>query len=150
MLNVLIGLVSLLLAGNALGAAWALAALPDPWNAPWMALLVPLLLGALLRYNQHPPGLWRGLLCLLGLWIAIAQANFIIGGALVAAHLGKPLWPWLAMIGPEMAFAVARAHLHWVDVLAYLLGSVLALWWGWGKKTTDARRGPRARAPARR
>ena len=133
MLNVLIGLVSLLLAGNALGAAWALAALPDAWNAPWMALIVPLLLGVLLRFNQHPAGWWRGLLCLGGFWIAVIQCNFIIGGALVAAHLGKPLWPWLKMIGPEMAFAVAYAHLHWIDLAAYLVGSVVALWWGRGR-----------------
>jgi hypothetical protein len=140
MLNTLIGTLTLLLAGNALGATWALIALADRWNAPWMALVIPLLLTGLLRFNQHPGGLWRALLCLLGLGVAIAQCNFIVGGALVAAHLGKPLWPWLFMIGPEMAFAVARAHLSWIDLLAYAGGSALALWLGYGR---------RAAAPAR-
>lgn len=142
MLNVLVGILSLVLAGNALGATWALFALADRWNAPWMALLIPFLLNWLLHFNQHPAGSWRALLCLLGLWVAIIQCNFIVGGALVAAHLGKPLWPWLFMIGPEMAFAVARAHMQWIDLAAYTAGSVVALWIGRGSRPKPRRGSP--------
>ena len=148
MLNVLIGTLTLLLAGNALGATWALFALADSWNAPWMVLAIPLLLNGLLHFIQHPRGLWRALLCLLGLWVAILQCNFIVGGALVAAHMGKPLWPWLFMIGPEMAFAVARAHLNWVHLLAYAVGSLFALWLGYGRPARAGRQRVRRAAQA--
>jgi hypothetical protein len=45
------------------------------------------------------------------------------------------------MIGPEMSFAVARAHMQWIDLIAYASGSVLALWLGRGRRAPAGRSG---------
>lgn len=152
MLNWFLGIVSVVLAGNALGGLWALLALLLGDQGPWLALLVPLPLTWLLRFNQHPGGWWRALLGLSGYLIALTQASFLMGAAIVAAHLGRGLWPWIFDIGPEMAFAVSRARLGLVEYLCYFSGAVLAAWMGFGprqKKVARAPAKPRKRAPAK-
>ncbi len=152
MLNWLLGIVSVVLAGTALGGLWALLALLLGDSGPWLALLVPLPLTWLLLYNQHPGGWWRALLGLSGYLIALAQASLLMGAAIVAAHLGKGLWPWIFDIGPEMAFAVSRARLGVVEYLCYFSGAVLATWMGFGPQRSNAsaaRPKQRKRAPAK-
>jgi len=146
-LNWVLGIVAVILAGNALGGLWALLALLLGDRGPWLALLVPLPLTWLLMFNQHPAGWWRALLGLGGYLIALAQASFLIGAAIVAAHLGKGLWPWIFDIGPEMAFAVSRARVGWLELACFVGGAALALWMGYGIST---RRPKRATRPARR
>lgn len=131
-MNWILGIIAVLLAGNAVGGLWALLALLLGDRGPWLALLVPLPLTWLLAFNQHPGGWWRAILGLSGYLVALAQATFLIGAAIVAAHLGKGLWPWIFDIGPEMAFAVSRARFGWLEYVCFVGGAVLAVWLGLG------------------
>ena len=63
-INLLLGVIAALLAATAMGAIWSLFGLAGSGRASWMAVPSALALAAVLRFNNHPPGVVRAVLCL--------------------------------------------------------------------------------------
>ena len=90
-----------------------------------------LLLAGLLRYNSHPPGTGRALLCALLLLLTCAHANYLIAAGFIAGQMGLELPDAIRVIGMDMAWAVSRAHAGTADLVSYAFALLLALALGW-------------------
>ncbi len=131
LLNLLLAICAALLAAAALGALWSLLALAAGNHAAWMAPLAALLLAALLRYNNHPPGPRRALVCALLVLLTSAHANYLIAAGFIAGQMGLELPDAIRVIGLDMAWAVTRAHASAADLASYAVALLLALALGW-------------------
>lgn len=145
LLNFLLGTCAALLAAAALGALWSLLALAAGNHAAWMAPLAALLLATLLRYNNHPPGAGRALVCALLVLLTSAHANYLIAAGFIAGQMGLELPDAIRVIGIDMAWAVTRAHAGAADLASYALAVVLALALGWKMPGEGASARPRRR-----
>ncbi len=125
-INFILGAVAGLLAAAAIGAVWSLIGLATGGRAAWMAPVAGLLLLLMLRFNGHPPGWRRAVAAVLLLVFTMAHANYVMASGFIAASTGRDLLDALTLIGPDMAFAVAKAHASSIEWLCYglaLLGS---------------------------
>lgn len=145
LLNFLLGTCAALLAAAALGALWSLLALAAGNHAAWMAPLAALLLAALLRYNSHPPGALRALVCALLVLLTSAHANYLIAAGFIAGQMGLELPDAIRVIGIDMAWAVTRAHAGAADMASYAIAVALALVLGWRMPGEGASPRPRHR-----
>lgn len=145
LLNFLLGTCAALLAAAALGALWSLLALAAGNHAAWMAPLAALLLAALLRYNSHPPGALRALVCALLVLLTSAHANYLIAAGFIAGQMGLELPDAIRVIGIDMAWAVTRAHAGAADMASYAIAVALALVLGWRIPGEGASPRPRRR-----
>ncbi|MBK8069444.1 MAG: hypothetical protein IPK27_18030 [Rhodanobacteraceae bacterium] len=145
LLNFLLGTCAALLAAAALGALWSLLALAAGNHAAWMAPLAALLLAALLRYNSHPPGALRALVCALLVLLTSAHANYLIAAGFIAGQMGLELPDAIRVIGIDMAWAVTRAHAGAADMASYAIAVALALVLGWRIPGEGASSRPRRR-----
>lgn len=145
LLNLLLAICAALLAAAALGALWSLLALAAGNHAAWMAPLAALLLAALLRYNSHPPGPRRALVCASLVLLTSAHANYLIAAGFIAGQMGLELPDAIRVIGLDMAWAVTRAHAGTADLASYAIAVALALALGWKMPGEDTRARPRRR-----
>jgi hypothetical protein len=117
-------LTALLLA-LCVGAVWPVVALVLRSDAAWMALfaaLVAVFAVGLLALRTR----WaRAAIALLLTLVSVTYAQYLSAAAVVTSMLGIPFRTVLGSMGPEMAFALARARLSAVD--AALIGVALAL-----------------------
>jgi vitamin B12 transport system permease protein len=129
-INTLLAWISAILAATAFGALWSLVALGYGGRAPWLALLLGVVLVSVLRFNGHPPGWGRSLAAVALAGIGIAHANYLMASGFIAAQMGLGLVDSLRSIGVEMAWAVSWAQANWHDAAAYGLALALAAWLG--------------------
>ncbi len=132
-INILLGVIAALLAATAVGAIWSLFGLAGSGRASWMAVPSALTLAAVLRFNNHPPGLRRAVLCLLLLALTIAYANWLIAAGFIAAQMGLGLLDAIRIIGLDMAYAVARAQNTMTDFSWYAAALMLGFGLGWSQ-----------------
>lgn len=132
-INILLGVIAALLAATAVGAIWSLFGLAGSGRASWMAVPSALALAAVLRFNNHPAGPLRAVLCLLLLALTIAYANWLIAAGFIAAQMGLGLLDAIRIIGLDMAYAVARAQSTMVDYSWYGAALILAFGLGWAQ-----------------
>lgn len=140
-INFLLGTLAALLVAAALGAIWSLAGLAGSGRASWFAPVAALVLALVLRFNNHPPGTSRGLACTGLLLLTAAHANYLMAAGFIAGQMGLELLDALHLIGPDMAFSVARAHTEGSDALAYGIALVLALLLGFRQPGEMASKG---------
>ncbi|MCB1612171.1 MAG: hypothetical protein KDI60_10510 [Xanthomonadales bacterium] len=132
-INLLLGVIAALLAATAMGAIWSLFGLAGSGRASWMAVPSALALAAVLRFNNHPPGVVRAVLCLCLLALTIAYANWLIAAGFIAAQMGLGLLDAIRIIGLDMAYAVARAQNTALDLSWYGAALILAFGLGWAQ-----------------
>lgn len=126
-INFLLGILAALLVAAALGAIWSLAGLAGSGRAAWFAPLAALVLALVLRFNNHPPGKLRALVCTLLLALTAAHANYLMAAGFIAGQMGLELLDALHIIGLDMAYSVAKAHTDGADLVAYAIALGLAL-----------------------
>lgn len=126
-INFLLGILAALLVAAALGAIWSLTGLAGSGRASWFAPLAAAVLALVLRFNNHPPGIARSLVCVLLLTLTAAHASYLMAAGFIAGQMGLELVDALRIIGPDMAFSVARAHADGGDALAYAIALAVAL-----------------------
>lgn len=144
-INFLLGILAALLVAAALGAIWSLTGLAGSGRASWFAPLAAVVLALVLRFNNHAPGGLRALVCTLLLALTAAHANYLMAAGFIAGQMGLELLDALRIIGPDMAFSVARAHADAGDALAYAIALVLALLLGFRQPGELASKGQRKR-----
>jgi len=150
-INFILGAIAGLLAAAAIGAVWSLIGLATGGRAAWMAPVAALLLLVILRFNGHAPGWRRATASALLMLITIAHANYVMASGFIAASTGRGLLDALSLIGPDMAFAVVRAHSSPWEWLSYALALLGCLVLGYRQpgefgRPTSARKRSRASA----
>lgn len=108
------------------GAVWAVVALFTRDQAAWMVL--PAALVAVAGSASVPPRLrWlRALFAIVLTFVSVAYAFALIAASIVAGSLDVPLLVTLGRIGPEMAFALAKARTGPVALAMLAAGALLA------------------------
>ncbi|UXI67471.1 hypothetical protein [Tahibacter amnicola] len=110
----------------AAGAAWSAAALWTGRELGFVAVLVGLLVGGLLRSTGLGHRLVTALFAVVLTLAASLYACALLATASVAMVLGLPLQTTMSNIGLEMALAVAWVRLDWLDGLFITAGCVMA------------------------
>lgn len=129
--NGLLGAIAAVLAATALGAIWSLIGLAGSARASWMAIPSALVLALVLRFNKHPPGMPRAIICTLLMALTIAYANWLMAAGFIAGQMGLGLVEATYIIGLDMALAVAKAQNTSWDLICYAAALVIALVLGW-------------------
>ncbi len=130
LINIVLGAFAALLAAAALAAIWSLAGLVGAGRATWLAPIVALVLVAILRFNNHPPGISRALFGASLVLLTCAYANYLMAAGFIAGQMGLGLFDTLQLIGPDMAFAVSQAHTDRIDLLWYACALLVGLAFG--------------------
>lgn len=129
-MNSILGVVAAVLAATAFGAIWSLVALATGTRAPWMAVLVAVLICSLLRFNGHPPSFARSAGAVLLSALAVLHANYLMAAGFIAAQMSMGFVDLLWRMGFEMALAVSRAHAEPFELAYYAIALALAGWLG--------------------
>lgn len=116
-----------LLLALCVGAVWPVVALFSRGDAAWMALAAGLVAACSVGLLAIETPWVRALLAAALTLVSIAYAKYLTAAAAVTAVMGLPFRVVVATIGPEMAFAIARARLTPVDRLLLLAGVALAV-----------------------
>lgn len=138
-INLLLGVIAALLAAAALGAIWSLTGLAGAGRAAWMAPLTAVILALVLRFNNHPAGVVRAIVCAGLVALTTAHANYLMAAGFIAGQMGLGLLDALHIIGVDMAFAVSKAHTENSDLVAYAIALALALVLGFRQPGEAAR-----------
>ncbi|MFG3448534.1 hypothetical protein ACGFZ3_08115 [Stenotrophomonas sp. NPDC047960] len=108
--------------------AWLFIALLSGRQAGWMAVLVALELGFMLRLGNLRGGLPRVALTLLGTLLVALAANWGIASAYLGGSLGLGPWESALRMGPFMAFTLVQLA-NGVGELLWLAVALVVGWW---------------------
>jgi hypothetical protein len=139
-IDFLVGALAAIMAASCAGAVWALMRLITGNQAALLAILCAVLLVYLLQKLAFGAGIVRAVAAALLTTIAIVHACYIAAAGMIAAEMSFGLLESMRRIGPEMAFAMARAHTSIFDIAVYAIAVILAFalgykeWRGAGKK----------------
>jgi hypothetical protein len=121
-----ISILTAILLAFCVGAIWPVIGLMRRSDAPWMVFVA----AAVAIYAVRMIALhsrWMRVIAALSLTaISIAYAQYLAAAAVVTSVIGIPFRAVLTSMGPEMAFAVARARMSTSDAILIDAGLLLA------------------------
>lgn len=129
------GLFCAAMMGLAVGAAWMVAAMYVQRPAPWLALPAGVLLAWAIRHWIRRPGTGAAAMAAFATALAALYFNVLMAALLLAGNFDMGLPEALRTAGAGMLLALARLGASPVDLVWYVLGTLLAAWLA-GRRTT--------------
>ncbi len=96
-----------------------------------MALIVAVCIALMLHSFGYAPGFKRALAALALMSLSVIYQGYLFAAGTIAGEMGFTLGESVKMIGPDLAYALMRAHLTQIELLCYGLALLLALLLGW-------------------
>ncbi len=116
-----------LLSVASIAAIWSILSLISGGYGGYMALIVALCIVLMLHSFGYAPGGRRALMAALLMALSIVYQSYLFAAGTIAGEMGFSLSESIKMIGPELAFAIIRAHVTQVELVCYVASLFLAL-----------------------
>lgn len=120
-----------LLSVASMAAIWSILSLISGGFGGYMALIVAICIVLMLHSFGYAPSLIRGLAALSLMSLSVIYQAYLFAAGTIAGEMGFTLGESVKMIGPELAYALIRAHLTQIELVCYGLSLLLALVLGW-------------------
>ena len=114
-----------------MAAIWSILSLISGGFGGYMALIVAICIVLMLHSFGYAPGIMRGLVALSLMSLSVIYQAYLFAAGTIAGEMGFTLGESVKMIGPELAYALIRAHLTQIELVCYGLSLLLALVLGW-------------------
>lgn len=122
----ILALLTALLLALCVGAIWPVVGLMRKSDAGWMALVAAIVAIYGVRLVALERAWLRAVLGALLCASSVAYAQYLSAAAVVTSVIGIPFRAVLATMGPEMAYAIARARIGGIDAVLIDAGLVFA------------------------
>ena len=120
-----------LLSVASMAAIWSILSLISGGFGGYMALIVAICIVLMLHSFGYAPSLMRGLAALSLMSLSVIYQAYLFAAGTIAGEMGFTLGESVKMIGPELAYALIRAHLTQIELVCYGLSLLVALVLGW-------------------
>ena len=121
--------------GLAIGAVWMVGTMYLRQPAPWLALPAGAALAWATRHWIRRPSAGAAVLAAFATALSALYFNVLLAAILLAGNFGMGLTGALRTAGAGMLLDLVRLGLRPVDVMWYLLGTLLAAWLAWRRAT---------------
>lgn len=121
----------MLLSVASMAAIWSILSLISGGFGAYMALVVAICIVSMLHSFGYTPGLVRGVVAFALMSLSVIYQAYLFAAGTIAGEMGFSLGESVKMIGPELAYALIRAHLTQIELLCYGASLLLALLLGW-------------------
>ena len=118
--------ITALLLALCVGAVWPVIGMILHSDAAWMGIAAAVVAGFGAGMLALPRAWARAVVALLLTAVSIAYAQYLNAAAVVTGAIGIPFRAVVSTMGPEMAFALARARMSSTGALVMALALVIA------------------------
>lgn len=120
-----------LLSVASIAAIWSILSLISGGFGGYMALIVAVCIVLMLHSFGYKPSFKRALAALVLMSLSIIYQAYLFAAGTIAGEMGFTLGESVKMIGPDLAYALIRAHLTQIELVCYGLALVFAFSLGW-------------------
>lgn len=112
-------------------AVWSILSLISGGFGGYMALIVAVCMVLMLHSFGYMPSFMRALAALALMILSVIYQGYLFAAGTIAGEMGFTLGESVKMIGPDLAYALIRAHLTQSELVCYGLALILAFVLGW-------------------
>ena len=120
-----------LLSVASMAAIWSILSLISGGFGGYMALIVAVCIVLMLHSFGYRPGFMRALAASLLMSLSVIYQAYLFAAGTIAGEMGFTLGESVNMIGPDLAYALIRAHLTQIELVCYGLSLLMAFVLGW-------------------
>ena len=120
-----------LLSVASMAAIWSILSLISGGFGGFMAPIVAVCIVLMLHSFGYASGFMRALAALVLMSLSVIYQAYLFAAGTIAGEMGFTLGESVKMIGPDLAYALIRAHLTQIELVCYGLSLLLALLLGW-------------------
>ena len=120
-----------LLSVASMTAVWSILSLISGGFGGYMALIVAVCIVFMLHSFGYAPGFMRALAALVLMSLSVIYQAYLFAAGTIAGEMGFTLGESVKMIGPDLAYALIRAHQTQAELVCYGLALLLAFLLGW-------------------
>lgn len=120
-----------LLSVASMAAIWSILSLISGGFGGFMAPIVAVCIVLMLHSFGYASGFMRALAALVLMSLSVIYQAYLFAAGTIAGEMGFTLGESVKMIGPDLAYALIRAHLTKIELVCYGLSLLLALLLGW-------------------
>lgn len=120
-----------LLSVASITAIWSILSLISGGFGGYLALIVAVCIVLMLHSFGYAPGLMRALAALVLMSLSVIYQAYLFAAGTIAGEMGFTLGESVKMMGPDLAYALIRAHLTQIELVCYGLSLLLAFLLGW-------------------
>gem|GEM_PF-3463588 len=120
-----------LLSVASMAAIWSILSLISGGFGGYMAVIVAVCIVLMLHSYGYTPSLVRAFAALALMSLSVIYQAYLFAAGTIAGEMGFTLGESVKMIGPDLAYALIRAHLTQIELVCYGLALLLAFLMGW-------------------
>lgn len=120
-----------LLSVASMAAIWSILSLISGGFGGYMALIIAVCIVLMLHSFGYAPGFMRALSSLVLMSLSVIYQAYLFAAGTIAGEMGFTLGESVKMIGPDLAYALIRAHQTQIELVCYGLSLFLAFLLGW-------------------
>ncbi len=120
-----------LLSVASIAAIWSILSLFSGGFGGYMALIVAVCVVLMLHSFGYKPGFRRALAALVLVSLSVIYQAYLFAAGTIAGEMGFTLGESVKMIGPDLAYALIRAHVTQIELVCYGVSLLLAFVLGW-------------------